>query len=165
MNTILIVLPILTLLMFNLGLTLQPEDFKILIYKPKAVVIGLLGQIVILPAIAFVLAAVFRLNAIFYVGVILIACCPGGSSSNIFFSISKRRCSPFRRLNRFKQCYYTVYHSAAIALGFFAFRNRIKRKRSPAGRKYSCTEYPLYFYPYPYRTMYSPLYANRSRKD
>ena len=89
MNTILIVLPILTLLMFNLGLTLQPEDFKILIYKPKAVVIGLLGQIVILPAIAFVLAAVFRLNAIFYVGVILIACCPGGSSSNIFSLLAK----------------------------------------------------------------------------
>lgn len=89
MNTILIVLPILTLLMFNLGLTLLPEDFKILIYKPKAVVIGLLGQIVILPAIAFVLAAVFRLNAIFYVGVILIACCPGGSSSNIFSLLAK----------------------------------------------------------------------------
>lgn len=89
MNTILIVLPILTLLMFNLGLTLQPEDFKILIYKPKAVLIGLLGQIVILPAIAFTLAAVFRLNAIFYVGVILIACCPGGSSSNIFSLLAK----------------------------------------------------------------------------
>lgn len=89
MNTILIVLPILTLLMFNLGLTLQIGDFKILIYKPKAALTALFGQIILLPAIAFMLASVFRLSPVFFIGLILIACCPGGSSSNIFSMLAK----------------------------------------------------------------------------
>lgn len=89
MNTILIVLPILTILMFDLGLTLQLDDFKVLIYKPKAVFIALFGQLIILPAIAFALAVFFHLQAVFYVGIVLIACCPGGSSSNIFSLLAK----------------------------------------------------------------------------
>lgn len=81
---ILIVLPILTVLMFGLGLSLKVEDFKALAYKPKALILGIIGQIILLPAIAFLLAELFDLPAIFYLGVILIACCPGGSSSNVF---------------------------------------------------------------------------------
>lgn len=49
MNTIFIVLPILTLLMFDLGLTLQPNDFLMVFQRPKAVLIGLIGQLLILP--------------------------------------------------------------------------------------------------------------------
>ncbi|MBR5907515.1 MAG: bile acid:sodium symporter family protein [Bacteroidales bacterium] len=81
---ILIVLPILTVLMFGLGLSLKIEDFKALAYKPKALILGIFGQLVLLPAIAFLLAELFNLPAIFYLGIILIACCPGGSSSNVF---------------------------------------------------------------------------------
>jgi len=75
--------------MFDLGLTLQLDDFKVLIYKPKAVFIALFGQLIILPAIAFALAVFFHLQAVFYVGIVLIACCPGGSSSNIFSLLAK----------------------------------------------------------------------------
>ena len=46
MNTIFIVLPILTLLMFNLGLALKPADFKLIAERPKPVIIGLVGQII-----------------------------------------------------------------------------------------------------------------------
>ena len=49
MNTIFIVLPILTLLMFDLGLTLKPADFKLIAQRPKPVLVGLFGQIVLLP--------------------------------------------------------------------------------------------------------------------
>ena len=45
MNTIFIVLPILTLLMFDLGLTLKPEDFRLILTRPKPVLVGLFGQV------------------------------------------------------------------------------------------------------------------------
>ena len=53
MNTIFIVLPILTLLMFDLGLALRPADFKLIAERPKPVIIGLVGQIILLPLIAW----------------------------------------------------------------------------------------------------------------
>ena len=84
MNTIWIVLPILTLLMFDLGLTLRFEDFGKLFRKPWPMVIALFGQLVLLPAISLALAYLFRLPPVFFIGLVLIACCPGGSSSNIF---------------------------------------------------------------------------------
>ncbi|MDO4823208.1 MAG: bile acid:sodium symporter family protein [Bacteroidales bacterium] len=88
MNTIVIVLPILTLLMFDLGLTLCVDDFKMVFRRPKSVIAGLVGQLIILPAVALLLAWIFRLEPLFFVGVVLIACCPGGSSSNVFSKLA-----------------------------------------------------------------------------
>lgn len=82
--TILIVLPILTALMFELGLTLNPMDFKQIVSRPRRVIAGLIGQVLLLPFIAYVIASEFDLDTVLAVGLILIACCPGGSSSNIF---------------------------------------------------------------------------------
>ena len=89
MNTIWIVLPILTLLMFELGLTLSLADFALFAKRPRPVLAGLLGQIILLPAIAYGVAAMFDLPAIFFIGVMLIACCPGGSSSNVFSMLAR----------------------------------------------------------------------------
>ena len=89
MNSIFIVLPILTLLMFDLGLTLQPRDFVFIVRKPRAALVGLFGQLIMLPLIAYAIASLFSLPPIFFIGVMLIACCPGGSSSNIFSMLAK----------------------------------------------------------------------------
>lgn len=89
MNAIWIVLPILTLLMFELGLTLQIEDFKLFKKRPRPIIAGMIGQIVFLPILAFILGYVFGLEPLFFVGIMLIACSPGGSSSNIFSMIAK----------------------------------------------------------------------------
>lgn len=83
-----IVLPILTLLMFDLGLTLRFEDFGKVFKRPWPIVIALFGQLVLLPLIALGLAYVFRLTPVFFIGLILIACCPGGSSSNVFSKLA-----------------------------------------------------------------------------
>ena len=88
MNSILIVLPILTLLMFCLGLTLEAKDFLLVIKRGKAVLGGLVGQL-LMPAIALAVAKVMHLDPIFTIGLVLIACCPGGSSSNIFSMLAK----------------------------------------------------------------------------
>ena len=89
MNSIFIVLPILTLLMFDLGLTLRPLDFVLIAKRPRAVFVGLFGQLIMLPLIAYAIALLFSLPPIFFIGVMLIACCPGGSSSNIFSMLAK----------------------------------------------------------------------------
>lgn len=89
MNAIWIVLPILTLLMFELGLTLQVEDFKLFRKRPRPIIAGLIGQIIFLPVLAFILGKIFHLEPLFFIGIILIACSPGGSSSNIFSMIVK----------------------------------------------------------------------------
>lgn len=89
MNSIFIVLPILTLLMFDLGLTLLPRDFVFIVRKPRAALVGLFGQLIMLPLIAYAITSLFSLPPIFFIGVMLIACCPGGSSSNIFSKLAK----------------------------------------------------------------------------
>lgn len=88
-NSILIVLPILTVLMFDLGLTLKVSDFVNLFKRPKAMFVGLFGQLVILPLIALCIGMVLGLEAVFFIGLMLISCCPGGSSSNIFSKLAK----------------------------------------------------------------------------
>ncbi len=89
MNTIWIVLPILTLLMFELGLNLKIEDFKLFKTRPRPVLAGLIGQIIVLPLLAWLLGRAFGLEPIFLIGFVLIACCPGGSSSNVFSMLAK----------------------------------------------------------------------------
>lgn len=84
MNTIFIVLPILTLLMFDLGLALKPDDFRLFVHRPQALLAGLIGQIVLLPLIAWAIGTVFHIQPLFFLGIMLIACSPGGSSSNVF---------------------------------------------------------------------------------
>lgn len=92
MNTIFIVLPILTLLMFDLGLALRPADFKLVAKRPKPVLIGLFGQIILLPLIAWAIIQsplTNNLSPLFAIGIMLVACSPGGSSSNVFSMLAK----------------------------------------------------------------------------
>ena len=88
MNTIWIVLPILTLLMFDLGLALRFEDFGKVFRHPWPIAVALVGQLVFLPAIALGLAYLLQLSPVFFIGLVLIACCPGGSSSNVFSKLA-----------------------------------------------------------------------------
>lgn len=89
MSTIFIVIPILTLLMFDLGLELRPADFKLIARQPRPVLAGLIGQIILLPLLAWIVASVAGLQPVFFIGVMLIACSPGGSSSNVFSMLAK----------------------------------------------------------------------------
>ena len=89
MNTIWIVMPILIVLMFLLGIDLNKEAFANVARQPKAVAMGLVGQIVLLPLIAFGIAWALKLPPIYFMGLVLVACCPGGSSSNVFSMLAK----------------------------------------------------------------------------
>ncbi len=89
MNSVLIVLPILSMLMFDLGLALRVSDFALVLRRPRAVFAGLAGQILLLPAVVFILCKIFGVEGSMFFGLMLIACCPGGSSSNVFSGIAK----------------------------------------------------------------------------
>ena len=89
MNTIWIVMPILIVLMFLLGIDITKKAFKDIAHNPKAVLLGMIGQIVILPIIAFLTAWLLKLPPVYFMGLVLVACCPGGSSSNVFTMLVK----------------------------------------------------------------------------
>jgi BASS family bile acid:Na+ symporter len=77
------IVPLLGLIMFGMGLTLKGADFKEVARRPLAVLLGVLAQFSIMPAVAWVLCQAFDLPAEIAVGVILVGCCPGGTASNV----------------------------------------------------------------------------------
>ena len=82
-------MPILIVLMFLLGTDLNKKSFTDVARNPRAVLIGMIGQLIILPLIAFALAWVMKLPPVYFMGLVLVACCPGGSSSNVFSMLAK----------------------------------------------------------------------------
>ena len=73
----------LAFIMFSLGLSLQPRDFAVALGQPKALLAGLLCQIIGLPLIAFLLIRLFQLQGDLAFGVMILSCCPGGITSNV----------------------------------------------------------------------------------
>ena len=89
MNTIWIVIPVLLVLMFLLGTDLNKEAFANVARNPRAVLAGMTGQLVFLPLIAIGVAWALNLPTVYFMGLVLVACCPGGSSSNVFSMLAK----------------------------------------------------------------------------
>ena len=81
--------PLLGLVMFGMGLTLDPHDFKVVFTRPKDIIIGSLAQFIIMPLTAFLLSRLFGLSDELVIGVILVGCCPGGTASNVMTYLAK----------------------------------------------------------------------------
>ena len=85
-----VILPLsLFLIMFGMGLSLKLADFKNVAKSPKALSIGLIGQMVLLPIAAFLIAIALALPPEIAVGLMIIALAPGGATSNMFTYLSK----------------------------------------------------------------------------
>lgn len=80
---------LLGVVMFGMGLTLTPADFKILGQHPKAVAVGVVAQFAIMPLTAYALAVGLKLPPEIAVGVILVGACPGGTASNVVTYLAK----------------------------------------------------------------------------
>jgi len=76
-------------IMFGMGLTLSPHDFKIVLSRPKDILIGCLAQFTIMPLLAWMLTWAFSLPKELALGVILVGCCPGGTASNVITYLAK----------------------------------------------------------------------------
>lgn len=81
--------PMLGVIMFGMGLTLSPQDFRIVFSRPKDIIIGCLAQFTIMPLLALGLSWAFALPKELALGVILVGCCPGGTASNVITYLAK----------------------------------------------------------------------------
>jgi len=85
-----IFLPIsLAVIMFGMGLTLVVDDFNRLFTYPKAVVVGLLNQLVFLPLIGLSIILLFDLKSSMAIGVMILSLCPGGPTSNLITQVAR----------------------------------------------------------------------------
>ena len=76
-------------IMFTLGIGLTPKDFTNLLHNPKAFFIGIVNQMVILPIVAFVIILLIGITKELAVGIMILASCPGGVTSNIITKLAK----------------------------------------------------------------------------
>lgn len=79
----------LALILFSLGLGLVADDFRRIFSQRRAVLLGLLCQVVLLPLAAFTLAGLLQLEASSAVGLIILAACPGGMTSGLLTRLAR----------------------------------------------------------------------------
>ncbi len=85
-----IILPVsMAIIMLGMGLSLTINDFKNVVNYPKAAMLGLFNQLIILPIMGFLIAIIFKLSPEMAVGLVLVAACPGGATSNLITHVSK----------------------------------------------------------------------------
>ena len=76
-------------IMFTLGLGLISSDFTNLVYKPKPFFVGIMNQMVILPLLAFFIISLLNITKEIAVGMMILASCPGGVTSNMITKLAK----------------------------------------------------------------------------
>jgi BASS family bile acid:Na+ symporter len=80
---------LLGIIMFGMGLTLSVDDFRELVKRPFEVAIGVFAHFLIMPTIAVILTKIIPMPPEVAAGVILVGCCPGGTSSNVMTYLAK----------------------------------------------------------------------------
>ena len=79
----------LVFIMFTLGLGLTLDDFKNIFHYPKAFAVGIVNQMILLPVVAFIILYFINLPGEMAVGMMILACCPGGVTSNMITKLAK----------------------------------------------------------------------------
>ena len=88
MSAIILAIMLITI-MFGMGLSLSMADFWRVFQQPKAVLVGLTNQLLILPIVGFALCLVLPMSPSVAVGIMILAACPGGATSNIITLLAK----------------------------------------------------------------------------
>jgi bile acid:Na+ symporter, BASS family len=114
---------ILAFVMFGVALDMKPADFKGITAAPRAVLIGMAAQFLLLPATAWALTMVLRPQPSIALGLILVACCPGGNISNFL--------THFARGNTALSVTMTAFSTVA-ALFFTPFNTALWGSLNPA---------------------------------
>jgi len=79
----------LIIIMLGMGLSLVIDDFKRIIVYPKAIFVGLVNQLIFLPLIGFGIVVAFPLAPEIAIGIMILAACPGGPTSNLIAHLAK----------------------------------------------------------------------------
>jgi len=83
------IIPMLGVVMFAMGLTLNMDDFRRVMRSPKVIGLGLILQFGLMPLIAFVIAIGLNLSTAIMAGLILVGACPGGTASNVICYLAR----------------------------------------------------------------------------
>jgi bile acid:Na+ symporter, BASS family len=83
------IVTLLAIIMFGMGLTISLDDFREVVKRPMEVGIGVVSQFLIMPLLAVLLTRIIPMSPEVAAGVILVGCCPGGTSSNVMTYLSK----------------------------------------------------------------------------
>lgn len=115
--------------MVTMGLTLRVEDFRDVAARPRDVTAGLGGQIVLLPLVAFAIVLALRPPPAIAIGLVILACCPGGATSNFFSFLARGDLALSVVLTTLSGCIviFTLPPIVNLALDWFAGESQAVR--------------------------------------
>ncbi|WP_067036368.1 bile acid:sodium symporter family protein [Allomuricauda sp. CP2A] len=111
----------LAIIMLGMGMSLVPADFSRILKNPKAILIGLTNQLILLPIVGFLLAVSFDLSPTMAVGLMILATCPGGPTSNLITQVAKGNIALSVTLTAFSSLVtvFTIPFILSYALEYF----------------------------------------------
>jgi bile acid:Na+ symporter, BASS family len=116
---------ILAVMMFGVSLDLRLDDFKRIVREPKAPLIGLLAQFVLLPALTCLACWALRIEPMLALGMMLVAACPGGSFSNIMTWMARGNVAVSVSMTAVSSLAASVL--TPLNFGFYAWLNPLTR--------------------------------------
>ena len=84
-----LIVPLLSVVMFGMGLTLQLSDFSYVLQMPRLIFLGIVLQYTIMPLTAVALSSIMKLDPVLTAGMILVGTCPGGTASNVICYLAR----------------------------------------------------------------------------
>ncbi len=130
-----LILPLSTaIIMLGMGLSLKVDDFRRILETPSSILIGLLGQIILLPLVGFALATAFDLPAIHAVGLMILVACAGGAASNLIVYLVKADVALSVSLTAFSSAITFVSTPIVINFGLQHFMGYTEAEQLPLGK-------------------------------
>ena len=123
-----IIIPIaIALIMLGIGFNIHFNAFKSVFTRPKGIITGLSSQMILLPALAFLIAWLSPIDPIYKVGLVLVSACPGGTASNLVTHLLKGRIALSVSLTSFNSflIIFTIPIFVSLALDTFMGENAV----------------------------------------
>lgn len=124
----------LAVIMFAMGLTLTVGDFRLVLTRPRAMAVGLVCKMVLLPLLAFALVALFKPRPEFAVGLIILAACPGGITANLLTHLAGGATALAVSLTAISSVVDTVTVPFVVNLALHLFAGQDQAVALPLGR-------------------------------
>lgn len=130
-----LILPLCTaIIMLGMGLSLKTDDFKRIVETPSSILIGLLGQIILLPLIGYTLAVSFNLSPVHAVGLMILVSCAGGAASNLIVYLVKADVALSVSLTAFSSAITFISTPIVINFGLQHFMGYTEAQQLPLGK-------------------------------
>ena len=129
-----IFLPItIAIITLGMGLSIRLRDFKNIFLYPKAVIIGICCQMLLLPVIAFIIASIFKFDPVYKVGLIIISACPGGATSNLVTNLLRGIVALSFSMTVINSIITLITIPAVVSLGLHYFTSQEANISLPVG--------------------------------